>query len=314
MGIVDIILMFFIYAVLGWFVEVIYRALNNGSFINPGFLNGPWCPIYGFGVIGVITLLEPFRNNPLTLFIGAVVVTTLIELVTGFLLEQLFYKKWWDYSNRPFNIGGYICLLFSIGWGLASMLVVEFIHPQVLNLMDITPNILAIVLIIVLMVLLIVDLAVTVNTIFKLNRKLEYLAELTDLIRNTSNEMGGTVANGVFHLSDLKEGLENRIEIRRQSFYKSLDKHLFLKFEEILRKMRTQDWPEKETQLEELKEARQELLEIGLSGEHRLIRAFPRLDAKEHQESLRTLKALYNLRQQKRKKRKQGNLNGKVDE
>lgn len=308
----DIILMFFIYAVLGWFVEVIYRALNNGSFINPGFLNGPWCPIYGFGVIGVITLLEPFRYNPLILFVGAVVLTTLLELVTGFLLEQLFHKRWWDYSNRPFNIGGYICLLFSIKWGLASILVVEFIHPQVLNLMAVPPKSVVIILIVVLTLLLIIDLVVTVNTIFKLNRKLKYLEELTVLIRRTSNELGGTVANSLFHLSDLKEDLENRIEIRRQSFSMSLNKHQFIEFEKILKKIRTQDWPEKETQLEELKEVRQKLLKTSLPGEYRLIRAFPKLDAKEHQESLRTLKALYSHRQEERRKKKQVKSNRKA--
>ena len=305
LDITEIILLFFIYAILGWFVEVIYRALNNGVFINPGFLNGPWCPIYGFGVIGVTTLLEPFRYSPFILFIGAVVVTTILELITGFLLEKLFHKKWWDYSNRPFNIGGYICLLFSIGWGLASMLVVEYIHPEVIRITGAIPNMVAIILILVLTLLLIIDLAVTVNTIFKLNRKLEYLEELTGLIRRTSDEMGGTVANGLFHLTDMKEGFENRIEIRRESLHKSLDKHQFLEFEEILRIMRTQEWPKSETQLKELQEARQDLMEASLPGEHRLIRAFPRLDAKEHQESLKALRNLYSRRREAKKSKKE---------
>ena len=105
---------FFIYGFLGWCCEVIYAAIIDGKFVNRGFLNGPICPIYGFGVLFVLTLLEPIRENFLFLFIGSVILTSVLEFITGFLLEKVFKMKWWDYSNERFNIHGYICLKFSI--------------------------------------------------------------------------------------------------------------------------------------------------------------------------------------------------------
>ncbi|MFQ9473221.1 MAG: putative ABC transporter permease [Oscillospiraceae bacterium] len=120
---------FFIYAFLGWCTEVSYAALKTGRFVNRGFLNGPVCPVYGFGVVIVLWVLEPLRGNLLLLFLGSVALTSLLEWLTGFVLERLFHQRWWDYSQEPFNLGGYICLRFSIAWGLACLFVVKLLHP-----------------------------------------------------------------------------------------------------------------------------------------------------------------------------------------
>ena len=93
---------FLIYGFLGWCTEVIFAGVNSGKFVNRGFLNGPICPIYGFGVLTAAKLLQPFDENLLLLFIGSVLITTLLEYLTGFLLEKLFHQKWWDYSALPF--------------------------------------------------------------------------------------------------------------------------------------------------------------------------------------------------------------------
>ena len=102
---------FLIYGFVGWCTEVIFAAVNSGKFVNRGFLNGPICPIYGFGILAVVRLLKPFGNNILLLFVGSVLITSGLEYITGFLLEKLFHQKWWDYSDVPFNIQGYICSL-----------------------------------------------------------------------------------------------------------------------------------------------------------------------------------------------------------
>ena len=105
---------FFVYAFLGWCTEVSYAALRTGKFVNRGFLNGPVCPIYGCGVVVVLVGLTPLKGNFVLLFLGSVVLTSVLELATGFVLEKLFRQRWWDYSDKPFNLGGYICLEFSI--------------------------------------------------------------------------------------------------------------------------------------------------------------------------------------------------------
>lgn len=132
--------LFFIYAFLGWCTEVAYAALDTGKLVNRGFLNGPLCPIYGCGMAAVLTLLLPLQDNLLILFAGGMLLTTLIELVGGWALKTLFHTTWWDYSDKPFNLGGYICLEFSILWGIGATIMVRVVHPVVMKLVLAIPH------------------------------------------------------------------------------------------------------------------------------------------------------------------------------
>ena len=136
---VDYIWYFFIYAVLGWCTEVIFAAVNTGKFVNRGFLNGPLCPMYGVGVAVIVFCLSPLEDNVWLTFLAAVVLTSGLEWITGFVLEKLFHQRWWDYSGLPFNIGGYICLKFSLAWGLACLLILKVIHPGIAALVHHIP-------------------------------------------------------------------------------------------------------------------------------------------------------------------------------
>ena len=174
-----VILLFFIYAFLGWCTEVAFAACKNGRFVNRGFLNGPVCPIYGFGMVGVAVLLESLKDNLLLLYLGSAVITTVIEYITGLLLERIFHAKWWDYSNMPLNIGGYVCLLFSLIWGAMCVAIVKFVHPVIAGMVEHLPNWMTIVLDGVFVAAIAVDLAATLATIRKLASrltKLEYMA------------------------------------------------------------------------------------------------------------------------------------------
>ena len=122
---------FVIYAFLGWCAEVIFNAVNTGHFVNRGFLNGPVCPIYGFGMVIVVLCLTPLQKNWLLLFLGSMVLTSALEWLTGYVLKKVFHTSWWDYSDQPFNIGGYICLRFSILWGLGCVMVMYLVHPMI---------------------------------------------------------------------------------------------------------------------------------------------------------------------------------------
>ena len=97
---------FFIYSFLGWCAEVVFSAVSNGGFTNRGFLNGPVCPIYGFGLVVVLFRAGTLKGSFIVLYAGSVLLTTALELVTGWLMEKLFHHRWWDYSQRPLNIGG----------------------------------------------------------------------------------------------------------------------------------------------------------------------------------------------------------------
>ena len=127
---------FLIYSFGGWVIEVIFHAVTLGKVINRGFLNGPVCPVYGFGVLSVFTMVGFMQGNGIELnagwlFLFGVILATAVELIAGWLLDVCFHARWWDYSDRPFNLHGYICLEFSLIWGLAIVLVVRVFQAYV---------------------------------------------------------------------------------------------------------------------------------------------------------------------------------------
>lgn len=185
---------FLIYAFLGWCVEVCYATLNTRKFINRGFLNGPYCPIYGVGVMTIIYFVFPLRDNMFILFLASMFLTSMLELVTGFVLEKVFHYKWWDYSGVPFNIGGYICLKFSIMWGFACVLVVDIIHPVVEDIISWVPLWAGKIILSVAAVFILIDFIVTVKTVLKLNAKLEKLEKIAADIHKFSDKVGSKVS------------------------------------------------------------------------------------------------------------------------
>ena len=163
-AIYNILSMFFIYACMGWCLEVIFCGLNNGHFINRGFLNGPVCPIYGVGGVLIVSLLTPISGNVFMLFAGAVIVTSAIEYITGYLLEKLYNARWWDYSKEPFNIKGYICLKFSLAWGVVGVILMRGIHPAVMKIVGVLPRVLGVILLLIFLVVFIVVLGLEVES------------------------------------------------------------------------------------------------------------------------------------------------------
>lgn len=199
-----------IYGFLGWCGEVAFAAVKHGKFVNRGFLNGPICPIYGFGVLIVTVVLNPIANNIPLLFVGSVVFTSLLEFITGFILEQLFHEKWWDYSNVRFNIKGYICLRFSLLWGVAATLIVLFLHPSVMWLVGKIPFTLGIVLLCVLSAAFIADLVFTLIGILGLPKRMRAITEVELALRKLSDDIGEGVANTVFAAQSAKKTVEDK--------------------------------------------------------------------------------------------------------
>ena len=179
-----------IYSFLGWCAEVAFAAVRHGRFVNRGFLNGPVCPIYGYGVLCVLLILEPVKDNLLLLFFGSMFFTSAIEFLVGFIMEQLFHDKWWDYSDNPFNIKGYICLEFSIIWGIACVLVVDVVHPLIYALIKKLSSPVGIWIMVALLALLIFDAILTLLEMLKLNKRFKAITELEGAIHSVSDAMG----------------------------------------------------------------------------------------------------------------------------
>lgn len=200
---------FMIYAFLGWCLEVVYVGLNSGKFVNRGFLNGPYCPIYGFGVLIVITLLSPLQNNLLLLFIGSVLLTSALEFLTGLVLEKIFSRKWWDYSDVPFNLMGYICLKFSIFWGLGCMFVVKIFHPYILVVVRLIPMSFGLFLLLVSVGWLLLDFAATIDLAWDEKKNLRVLEKSAEKMRKISDNIGKSVYKTA---NDVSERVENTRE------------------------------------------------------------------------------------------------------
>lgn len=198
---------FIIYAFLGWCSEVAFAAVNKGKFVNRGFLNGPVCPIYGVGMLIVVLCLWNLRDRPLLLFLGSALLTTALEFVTGFVLERFFHDKWWDYSDMPFNIKGYVCLKFTILWGLAASFIIGAIHRFIYMLIEKTPFVLGAILLAVFSAAFIADFTVTLTALVKLPKKLKAMAEAERALRAVSDKIGENISDTTIAAKEKGEAL-----------------------------------------------------------------------------------------------------------
>ena len=207
----DILVYFLLYAIVGYMLEVIYAALVLGKFVNRGFLNGPWCPIYGFGMVIVAITLRPLSSSLIILFIGSVIVTSLIEFVTGCVLEKVFHQKWWDYTDEPFNLGGYICLKFSLIWGVACVFVVKLVLPFTDMLCKLLRNTVGLIVIFTLLGLLLADLAATVVTIAGIKKKMRLMDSIAAKLKENSNNVGGFLSEETLELKQRFDQLSEQL-------------------------------------------------------------------------------------------------------
>ena len=209
---------FLIYSFLGWCTEVVYAAVTEGKVVNRGFLNGPVCPIYGFGVLAVFgtinTSLTRFdtgsqNGNLLLVFLCGMALTTMIELLGGWALDKLFHARWWDYSDKPFNFHGYICLKFSLLWGIGIVLIVEVVHPLITVMADrILPERAGWPLMYVLYTAYAADFMLSVMIMVGLNKRLAELDEMQKKMRVVSNRLSDGIGRGALetaqHIGEAK--------------------------------------------------------------------------------------------------------------
>ena len=180
---------FLIYSCMGWCLEVIYAAATTGKLVNRGFLNGPVCPIYGFGMILVLFALTPLQHSVLLLYLGGVILPSALELVGGWVLYRLYHTRWWDYSDLPFNIGGYICLEFCLLWGVGTLVAMRIVHPVVAGFVRMVPPLVGLILMCVLYAVYAADVAATAVAASGLSRTLDTMEQLADSIHAVSDAM-----------------------------------------------------------------------------------------------------------------------------
>ena len=274
------ILYFFLYAALGWAAEVCFAAWKEHRLVNRGFLNGPLCPVYGFGMAAMLLLLAPWQGNVLAVFAGGMAITTLIEWLAGWLLYKLFRARWWDYSHLPFNIGGFVCLPFSLLWGAASVVMLLAVHPPIARLAAaIPPGVLRAV-DIVLLCLLAADAAGSAAAAFGLQRRLRQLEEVRAALRRASDQLTKVVGTGALTADELLDEGRLKLALARLEGRDNAAEALAQ-----LKARRAEPADRYRDTVARLKRHR-------FFGAGRLLRAFPDLKSLDHAEVLDRLKRL----------------------
>lgn len=201
-------LFFYIYCFFGWIIESIYVSVCTGNWVNRGFMRGPVIPIYGTGAIIILFAVIPFRTSPILVFIIGTIAASVLEFVTGFVMERIYKVRYWDYSDKPFNLCGYICLFNSLCWGVLNILLIYLVHSWVekgvlfLNdmvLLSIDSGISS---------LFIVDLFNSSTTAVELKKMLANSQKLKDDLMNVHNKMiefNTAIANGKEKMDELKK-------------------------------------------------------------------------------------------------------------
>ena len=149
-------LIFIVYSIVGWLLEITVGLLQKHRFVNRGFLIGPICPIYGTGALLITFCLSPL-HNPIVIFFASVLICATLEYSTSVIMEKLFHVRWWDYSDRPFNLNGRICLEALIVFGIGGTLVTLILSPALYHLLSGLPDVAIYTLALIFVVALLVD-------------------------------------------------------------------------------------------------------------------------------------------------------------
>ena len=290
----ELVWFFFIYAFFGWCAEVAYAAVCHGKFVNRGFLCGPLCPIYGFGAVLVIVVLTPIENNLAILFFGSVLLTSLIELIGGFVLEKIFKQRWWDYSDVPFNIGGYICLKFSLLWGLACVGVMRILQPLICIPIQWLPRPIGYVILSVIAALFVTDIAVTAAMTLRFTKRLSMITELNAALHKASDKLGSGISEETLALMDKYEKFSDKHELKeRRSRYEEKKKKLAEKLDPKNVKAGLSEKTAEISEKLELNRIYESILSKRSAFEKRMLAAFPKMKSKKYQDAIEKLRNTY---------------------
>ncbi len=181
--VIKYILLFFIYAFVGWCIEVVAKIIDDRKFVNRGFLIGPILPIYGVGVL-LILLVTKQTDNFIIVFLKAIAVCSVLEYFTSWIMEVFFKTRWWDYSQRRFNLNGRICVNTMIPFGILGLFVVYLLNPFLNFVIDHSPYVLNVIFTGIFVFFILLDFIITLKVLFKIKKKIRTSAkDNTDKIR-----------------------------------------------------------------------------------------------------------------------------------
>lgn len=195
-------LYFIIYSFLGWLYESTLCSITGRKLVNRGFLNGPICPVYGFGAVLIVLVFYGKETSLLPLFLSSMVLTSVVEYFTAVLLEKLFHARWWDYSGRPFNIHGRVYLTGALVFATLSVFIIRFLHPFVESMIGTLSAVSKTTISVTLFLILLFDLFITVRHLLLLNIRISAVRDEFDRL----------VKEGELKLDELRHIFQSKLE------------------------------------------------------------------------------------------------------
>ena len=202
------------------------------KFVDRGFLIGPYCPIYGFGALSIILLLKRYMNDYVVFFVMSIIVCSVLEYLTSFFMEKIFKARWWDYSNKKFNINGRICLINSIAFGVVATVIMYFVNPEINMIISKIPEDTLQIISIILFVIFAVDYVVSSKLMLSFKDtlskvKLDNTEEITEKIKQVLREKSIFTRRIVHAFPNVKlkiDSIKERVTAERENLRKELER------------------------------------------------------------------------------------------
>lgn len=287
------LLFFYTYSFLGWVFESCYVSIRKKRWVNRGFLKEPFLPIYGGGAVMMLFVSYPFKENLILTFFAGAVGATLLELVTGMLLEAIFKVRYWDYSNQKFNYKGHICLSSTIAWGFFTIGMNEVLHPGIIGILALLPERPVRIVMGLVTCFLLTDITISVREALDLRNLLVGMEDMRKemlLMRRRVDVIIACMDDSFREFVEAHPGLEHMEEI-----YKSVEKR-YVKIRQSLPSFdkmpnnQKQELRELKEKFSQLKEKHLRLQKKGGSSLKSRILGNPSMVSKHYKLSLETLK------------------------
>lgn len=191
----ELLWLFFIYSFAGWVLETVFATIKQRNLVNRGWINGPFCITYGISAVVISIALQGLDG--IWLFLGIMIDTSVIEWISGHLVEKIYHERWWDYSNQKFNLDGYVCLRASALWGALGFIAVKWLNPLVFHLYRLMPRWLCTILIWCLIGVLVVDILASYMLVSGRKGNLDHWAEVDNRLANVSARLGKWIARHI---------------------------------------------------------------------------------------------------------------------
>ena len=254
---------FYFYCFFGWVFESTYVSVKSRKFVNRGFMRGPFLPIYGSGAIMMLVVSMPFQDNLILTYLAGCVGATVLEFVTGTVMEALFKVRYWDYSNQKFNYKGHICLGSTLAWGFLTIFMTEFLHRGVEKLVFSIPDLIITILTIALTIVILVDFTLSFKAALDLRDVLIGLDKAKAEMERIQKRLDVIVAVA----SDELETRRQERKLERSIYMDELMDDIEERFNSIKERIKVEP-------PEFLEDAREELLELKakflVEKEHRI--------------------------------------------